>query len=284
MIYTEFASSEALVYENKKTRAMLSFAPEERPVVCQIFGRKPEVFAKAVTILEEWGFDGIDINFGCPAYKVVRNGGGVTLMRQPNLCAELVQAACENTKLPISIKLRTSIKRESASRESATALEVIEAIKKLPISAIMLHARSYEQPFDGEPQLDIFNQARKIWPGILLFNGGVYTPEKAKEILMTTKADGLGLARGAWGKPWLFNQIKQFLTTGAYDTPTWEQTKKIMLQHAELALAHKNDYGLIELRKHLGWYTKGRPKASDIRARLVRVTALEELAAILALA
>ncbi|MBI5466248.1 MAG: tRNA-dihydrouridine synthase [Candidatus Kerfeldbacteria bacterium] len=146
----------------------------------------------------------------------------------------------------------------------------------------MLHARSYEQPFDGDLQLDIFQEVRRLWPGILLFNGGVYTPEKAKEVLAATKADGLGIARGAWGKPWLFSQIKQYLTTGTYDSPTWEAIKQVMLRHAQLALAHKNDYGLIELRKHLGWYTKGRPNASDLRAKLVRVSALDELTAILA--
>ena len=299
VIYTEFASGDALVYENKKTRAMLAYTAGEQPVICQIFGHKPEVFFKAVKILEEMGFAGVDINFGCPAYKVVKSGGGVKLMRNLNLCRELVQAACEATSLPVSLKLRASIRRETNTNDkvengtdevdgsecnldTVTALNLVAKIKDLPVAAIMLHARSYEQPFDGDLQLDIFQEVRRLWSsGILLFNGGIYTPAKAKEVLETTSADGLGIARGAWGKPWLFNQIKQLLATGTYDTLTWEQTKKIMLQHAELALAHKSDYGLIELRKHLSWYTKGRPNASDLRAKLVRVSSLDELTTIL---
>jgi len=299
VIYTEFASSEALVYANKKTRLMLAYAPEEQPVVCQIFGHKPEVFFKAVKILEEMGFAGVDINFGCPAYKVVKSGGGVKLMRNLGLVQELVQAACEASSLPVSLKLRASIKQGAKTNDKVendddetdgyecnldvvTAINLVEKIKTLPVAAIMLHARSYEQPFDGDLQLDIFQAVRRLWPGKLLFNGGIYTPEKAKEILATTGADGLGIARGAWGKPWLFNQIKQYLTTGAYDTPSWEQTKQIMLQHAQLALDHKSEYGLIELRKHLGWYTKGRHNASELRAKLVRVNTLPELIDILA--
>ncbi|MBI5466249.1 MAG: tRNA-dihydrouridine synthase family protein [Candidatus Kerfeldbacteria bacterium] len=146
VIYTEFASADALVYENKKTRAMLAYAPAEQPVVCQIFGHKPEVFFKAVKILEEMGFAGVDINFGCPAYKIVRSGGGVKLMRNLNLCYELVQAACEASSLPVSLKLRASIRRGANTNDKVenstdevdayecnldvvTALNLVEKIK-----------------------------------------------------------------------------------------------------------------------------------------------------------
>ncbi len=280
VIYTEFASSYALVYQNKKTFEMLKFSKSEKPIVCQIFGSNPEAFYKSARVLEAMGFDGIDINFGCPAYKVVKSGGGVGLMLKPNLCAELVQAACAGSHLPVSIKLRASIKNKT-TKKTVTAVEVVEKISRLPVSAIMLHARSYEQPFDGKPQITIVKEVRKIWEKILLYNGGIYTPEQAKDILEQTNADGVGLARGAWGKPWLFQQIKQYLKTGTYLEYNWKETKQVMIKHAKLALATKGEYGLIELRKHLAKYIKGLPNAAGLRAKLVRVETLEDIEKIL---
>jgi tRNA-dihydrouridine synthase len=300
VIYTEFASADALVYENAKTRDLIAYDPMEQPVVCQIFGKKPEHYFKAVKILEEMGFAGVDINFGCPAYKVVKSGGGVTLMRNLPLCRELVQAACEGTKLPVSIKIRASIRRGQDTKDKienqeaedeldqyecpvdvVTALDLVKKIKDLPIGAIMIHGRSFEQPFDGEPNLNIITEVRKTWSGVLIANGGIYTPEKAKEVLATTGADGVGLARGAWGKPWLFQQVKDYLNTGSYHELPWDEIKQVMLQHAELALAHKGQHGLIELRKHLSWYVKGFSGASSIRSQLVRVHTLDDVKEIL---
>lgn len=300
VIFTEFASADALVYDSAKTRDMISFTPGEQPVVCQIFGRTPEVFARAVKILEEMGFAGIDINFGCPAYKVVKTGGGVSLMRNLALCRELVQAACEATTLPVSIKMRASIKRGVATKDKiegvaeaeldpwecnldvVTALDLVQKIKDLPVAAIMVHGRSLERPFDGEPNYEVIKEVRPVWPGVLIANGGIYTPEKAKEVLEATGADGVGLARGTWGRPWLFKQTRQYLATGGYDKLTWEQVRSVMLQHAELALQAKGQYGLIELRKHLGWYVKGMPGAAAIRSQLVRVGTLQDVRRLLA--
>ncbi len=301
VIYTEFASADALVYENQKTRELIAYDPMEQPVVCQIFGKKPEHFFKAVKVLEEMGFAGVDINFGCPAYKVVKSGGGVTLMRNLPLCYELVQAACEGTPLPVSIKIRASIRRGQDTKDKienpeaeaeldqyecpvdvVTALDLVKTIKDLPVQAIMIHGRSFEQPFDGEPNLNIIAEVRKIWPGRLIANGGIYSPEKAKEVLEATGADGVGLARGAWGKPWLFTQVKDYLSTGSYQELPWGEIKQVMLQHAELSLGSKGERGLLELRKHLGWYAKGFPGASELRSKLVRAATLPDVQAILA--
>lgn len=302
VIFTEFASVDALCHGNQATRDMISFKESEQPVVCQIFGRKPELYTRAAGILEEMGFAGVDINFGCPAYKVVKSGGGVSLMRNLKLCQELVQAACEGTKLPISIKIRASIKRGQQTKDKieeaepaddeldayecetdvVTALDLVNKIKNLPVSSIMIHGRSFEQPFDGEPNYGVIAEVRKIWPGVLIANGGITTPEKAKEVLEATGADGVGLARGTWGRPWLFRQIRDYLAHGAYHEPTWAEVQQTMLKHAELALSAKGEYGLIELRKHLAWYVKGFPGASAIRARLVQVKTLSDVQAILA--
>lgn len=299
VIYTEFASVDALTHGNTKTREMIAFEPSEQLVVCQIFGSKPELYYKSVKILEEMGFSGVDINFGCPAYKVVKSGGGVKLMRNLNLCQELVQAACEGSKLPVSIKIRASIRSDVNTRDKVegedeldkyecvvdkvTALHLVDKIKHLPIQAIMLHARSYEQPFDGEPDLEMVKEVRKIWPGILLANGGINTPEIAKSVLNETEADGVGIARGAWGHPWIFQQIKDYLATGTYKTFSWDEIKPVILQHATLALSTKGEYGLIELRKHLAHYVRGIRGASELRTKLVQVKNLTDIKNILQL-
>ncbi|MFA4937354.1 MAG: tRNA-dihydrouridine synthase [Patescibacteria group bacterium] len=281
VIYTEFASTNALAYNSQKTKELIGFSKREQPVVCQIFGSDPKIYFKAVKVLQSMGFAGVDINFGCPAYKVTRHGGGVSLMRNLKLCREIVQATCEGSKLPVSIKIRASIKKQN-SNVVITALDLVETIKDLPISAIMLHARSYEQPFDGEPNIEIVKEVRKIWPKILLYNGGIYTPEQTKQILEQTRADGVGLARGAWGRPWLFEQIKSYLTDGSYSQKNWEETKTIMLQHARLALTSKGSHGLLDLRKHLAWYVKSLPRAASLRNQLVKINELRELENMLA--
>jgi len=306
VIFTEFASTDALVYKSKKTLDMIKFADKERPLVIQIFGKDPKMFAQAGKILEATGCDGIDINFGCPAYKVVRHGGGISLMKNPKLCAELVQALTESVKIPVSIKIRASIKTDALAKkikrtssalpadiidptdydsnqdlDEITALDLVKAIKHLPIASLMIHARSYERPFDGEPNIAIVKQIRQIWNKILIYNGGVYTPEIAKQMLNETQADGLGIARGAWGRPWLFKQIKEYLKTGKYNEPACDEIKKYILKHAESAQQAKGEHGLIELRKHLAWYVKGWPGAKKIRDALVRTSNIEEIKQIL---
>jgi tRNA-dihydrouridine synthase B len=309
VIYTEFASTDALVYKSKKTLEMIKFDNAERPVVVQIFGNQPEMFQQAGKILEQMGFDGIDINFGCPAYKVVRHGGGVSLMKEPKRCAELVQALTEAVHIPVSIKIRASIKKNSSAKkiprtedhgfiegplmkdstdcgpssdlDEVTAVDLVEHIKQFPVAALMLHARSFERPFDGTPNLEIVKKVRSKWDRILLYNGGVNTPEIARDMILQTGADGVGIARGAWGKPWLFQQTKEFLQSGTYTQFTEQAIKQTMLQHAEIAFAHKGEHGLVELRKHLSWYVKGWDNAKLLRDQLVRVNNLEKIKKIL---
>lgn len=275
VLYNEFVSAEALIRDNEKTKKMLRFAESEHPIVCQLFGSSPQSLARASVVAGEMGFDGVDINFGCPAYKVVKNGGGVSLMREPARCAEIISAVCAVSPIPISIKLRASVGQD------ITALDVLEVIKNLPVSAVMLHGRSYEQAFDGEPQWEIVAGARKIFGEILLANGGIDSGEKARQVLVVTGADGIGIARGAWGRPGIFDEIKKYLAGEVVEAKSREEIIKQMLRHGELALAHGGEYGLIELRKHLGWYVRGWPDAREIRSRLVQITSLTELREIL---
>jgi nifR3 family TIM-barrel protein len=272
--YTEMISIDALYYDSRKTMQMIEFDKKEKPVVVQLFGKRPQLVEKAVKIVAEMGFSGIDLNFGCPAKKVVRHGGGVSLLKDLGLCHELVQAVCESTKLPVSVKTRTSIKK---GNKDVTVFDFMDKIKDLKVTTLMLHGRSYEQGFVGEPNYEVMREVKKIFPGIVLGNGGLNTPEDAKKMLELTGVDGLGLARGLYGKPWLFQLVKDYLEKGEYKNLTFKQIKKIAIDHAKLNYKMLGDHGIVEMRKHLCWYFRGYPQAGKLREKMVRVVTVEDV-------
>ncbi|MFW0862218.1 MAG: tRNA dihydrouridine synthase [Candidatus Komeilibacteria bacterium] len=272
VLYTEMVSAAGLCYEGKKTLSYLKFKAKEKPVVLQLFGSDPKQFAQAAKIVEKAGFSGIDINFGCPAKKVVQNNSGCTLMDNLDNAYEIIKATCEATSLPVSIKMRKS-------KGKTTASMLVERIKDLPVQAIMIHGRSFEQAFNGDPDWEEVKKVRKIYKGILLANGGIYTPEDAKKVLEETQVDGIGIAQGAWGKPWLFKQIKSYLKTNTYKELSWQQMKKAIIKHAKLSVKDKDN--LIELRKHLLWYVKGHKQAKELKKQLVAVSTLKDIQNIL---
>lgn len=284
VVYTEMTSADGLAYKGKKTLAMLNFSARERPVVLQLFGKEPKKFARALEVIKSLSKkqqpDGIDLNFGCPAKKVVRHGGGGTLMRNLPLCYKIIKTVCENSTWPVSVKIRSSI-YSLDKKNKITALDFIKKINQLPITAIMIHGRPFENPFQASIDFEMIKQSKDIFLGLIIANGGINTPEKAKEMLEKTQADGIGLARGLYGKPWLFKQIKNYLKTGKCTELTWSQIKKVALKHAQLNYKYKGDHGIIEMRKHLCYYTKNRPNAKSLRKKLVKVKSLEEIKNIL---
>jgi len=277
VLYSEMVSADGLFYNDKKTKKLMKYVSgKEKYLVFQIFGKDPEKFKKAANLVEKTGVHGIDINFGCPARKVVKHGGGVTLMRDLDLCYELVKSVTDTVKIPVSVKIRTSIKMDnSAGSKKVTGLDFIKKIKDLPVSAVMVHGRSYEQGFSGTIDYAMIKKIKASFSGIVLANGGINTPEDAKKVLSKTGTDGLGLARGVFGQPWLFEQVKDFLKTGKYQKYEWAQIKRIILNHANLAEKFDPKKGIIELRKHLGWYIGGFPGAKALRSELVQVNAAE---------
>ncbi|MFH0853479.1 MAG: tRNA-dihydrouridine synthase [bacterium] len=288
LVYTEFISSDALFYNARTALSKMDYDKNEQPIICQIFGHDLESFEKAAQIIEQKGFAGIDINLGCPARKVVNHGSGVALLRNPEYARQLVQAVLENTQLPVSIKVRSSIRKEAKEvapgcPDRYTALDLVKAISDLPVSAIMIHGRSFESGFDGQIDVDMIKQVKKEFKGIVLANGGVFTPEQAQEMLKQTGADGLGIGRGIKGKPWLIKQIKHLLTAGKYEQPNWPEIRKLIIDHARLAEKTKGQRGLLELRKHYAWYIKGIKGAAELRAQLVRVETVDQLQKVLPL-
>lgn len=288
VVYTEFMAAEALVHGAPGVLKKMRFHEHERPIVCQIFGKTPESFAIAAQKVQELGFDGIDLNFGCPARKVVRHGSGAALLRQPQYARQLIEVALEKVTIPLSIKVRSSIRtrpptEDPDNQERSTALDLVDAISDLPVAAIMVHGRNFEQGHNGEVDTTMIRAVKQKFSGIVLANGGIMTPERARSMLTETSADGVGLARGTWGQPWIFSQARQLLDHGQYNPIELSTLANIIRRHAQLLIENKGDHGIIEFRKHLARYIQGCRNASQIRRQAVMVSSLADVEAVIKL-
>jgi len=262
VVYSEMASVTALYYNKKPTLELLKFdKKKEKNYVVQLFGSNPEHFAAAAKIItKEIRPQGIDINFGCPVGKVLRQGAGAELMANLAGAQAVIKAVCDHTDLPVSIKIRTK-------SGNVGALEFLKSISNLPVAAVMIHGRTLKQGFVGEVDYHLIKEARKYFSGIILANGGVNDLASAQKMLKESKADGLGLARGALGRPWLFSEIKKNKTINL----DIKDIAKIILRQAKLEEKLKGREAMIELRKHLCWYVQGISGATAYRSQLVKV-------------
>jgi tRNA-dihydrouridine synthase B len=271
VVYSEMASATALYYnqgQDSPTLELLKFNKrKEKYYVVQLFGSNPEHFAVATRIIsEKIKPDGIDINFGCPVSKVIKQGAGSDLMKNLIKAKAVIKAVCDNTNLPVSIKIRT----QSGNIE---ALEFLKNISDLPVAAVMIHGRTVTQGFTGEINYNLIKEARQIFPGIILANGGINNLFEAKRTLQLTGADGLGLARGILGRPWLFSEIKNNKKKDLKPSEIF----KIALRHAKLTEKMKGPVGILELRKHLCWYVQGVKGASVYRSQLVKAESYQDI-------
>ncbi|MBI4122360.1 MAG: tRNA-dihydrouridine synthase [Parcubacteria group bacterium] len=289
-VYSEFVSVDGIYHAFDKVKPQMDFTDKQHPYICQIFGKEPALFAHAAKVVEAMGADGVDINFGCPSRRVVQGGSGVKLMTDLDRVYAIVEATCNAVKnIPVSLKIRAGINMRVEDQESNAcgvqhmdAIRMMNRIKDLPFSALIMHGRTYEQGFSGVVNTDMVKQVKEIiGDRILLINGSITSPQIAKELLEKSGADGVAIGRGIMGKPWLLQQIKDYLATGTYTEKSWEEIKPIILDHAERIFSQKGNHGMLELRKHLAWYIKGIPQATKARAELVKVEHLEQVKAIL---
>jgi tRNA-dihydrouridine synthase B len=275
VVYSEMASATALNFRGKKTLELLKFQKSERPYVVQLFGNDPKYFRNAARVIsEEIKPDGIDINMGCPAKKVFSNGSGAALMNDIEKAREIIKETLKGTNLPVSIKIRSQAGK-------VTAYKFIKKIKDLPISAIMVHGRSLSQGFAGEIDYNQIKKVKFIASVPVLANGGISTPEDVKIMLKKTGADGIGIARGALTKPWLFQQTKEFLLSGECKELSFDEIKKAALKHAKMSYKSNGKHGIVQMRKYLLWYFRGFEKAKKVRKKLVEVESLKDIEEIL---
>lgn len=259
IVYSEMVSVSALNYKSEKTLELLKFFNKERPYIVQLFGSDKNHFIKAVKVIEkEINPDGFDINFGCPVKKVLKQGAGAKLMSNLKLSREIIESVLSVTKKPLSIKVRTQ-------SFSINLIDFLKNISDLPIAALMIHGRTLKQLFSGPIDFEIIRESKKYFKGIVLANGGINNYSEIEEVVRKTEADGVGIGRGALGRPWIFSD--------GFCNMSKEQKKelaqKTALEHLKLHFKNKGDLGLGEFKGHLAWYFKDFAGASKLRTEMM---------------
>lgn len=286
VVYTEFLSTDALAFGAKKTLEMLSFDPEiERPFIVQVFGHTPEHFLQAAKVIEDIGADGIDINMGCPAAKVVSSCHGAALIREPQLAAELVHATVKAVSIPVSVKTRLGWDTRD------TLIPFCQGLVEAGAQALAIHGRRFCDKFSGKADWEPIYALKRQVSVPVIGNGDIASAEDA--LGKIGNLDGVMVGRGTFGNPWVMKDIadafarcassRDTARSGtAFATLSFQEKIPFILEHCELAVRIKGEKrGMLEMRRHLASYVKGFDGASDMRSRLVRVESLAEATAIL---
>ncbi len=275
VVFREMISAEGLVHGSEKSFAMGRFEQEERPIVQQLFGADPRSMADAAKMIDEaYSPDGFDINMGCPVYKIVSNFNGAALMREPALATKIIESMRAATAKPVSVKVRLGWS------DPTEVLEFIKVVEAAGAALVTVHGRTKAQGYSGVADWEMVGRAKERVSIPVLCNGDVHSPEAAVRALEVSGCDGLLIARGALGNPWIFRQIDAALRGEAWQVPTLAERVAVVRDHARL---HAELYGgdLVSFRKHLTWYFKGVPGAKEYRDRLMKVAAASELDAVL---
>lgn len=278
MVYTEMVSAKGLLYESEKTGSLLYVDEMEHPVAAQIFGSDPYILAKMAAKVECLPVDIIDINMGCPAPKITRNGEGSALMKTPEKIGEIIYQVAKAINKPLTIKIRKGF-----DEDMINAVEVAQIAQQAGVSAIAIHGRTREQFYSGKADWDIIKQVKKAVSVPIIGNGDIKSPQDAKDMIDYTGCDAVMIGRGAQGNPWIFKQTVHYLETGQMlPSPTVEERIQTALRHARMILEYKGDYiGIREMRSHLAWYIKGLPNSSEMRVKLNKIENYDELQRVL---
>ena len=274
LLCMEMVSAKGIFYNNKNTESLLQIHPEEVPLSLQFFGSDPKIVSEMAKRVEERPFSILDINMGCPVPKVVRNGEGSALMKNPKLVYELVSATVKAIKKPVTVKIRKGF-----DDEHINAVEIAKIAEEAGASAVAVHGRTREQYYSGKADWEIIRQVKEAVSIPVIGNGDVTSGEKAIAMREQTGCDGVMIARGAQGNPWIFSELLEYERTGRLpDRPDVEEIKQTMLRHARLQIEYKGDFtGIREMRKHVAWYTKGLHGAARLRDQINQVESYAEL-------
>ena len=274
LLCMEMVSAKAILYKNRNTESLLEIDPRENPVSLQLFGSDPEIISTIAHQIEERPFDILDLNMGCPVPKIVNNGEGSALMKNPKLAGEIIRRTVRAIDKPVTVKIRKGF-----DGEHINAVEMAKIAEDAGAAAVAVHGRTREQFYSGKADWDIIKQVKEAVSIPVIGNGDLLTAEDVIAMEEQTGCDGFMIARGAQGNPWIFRQILHYFETGEHlAKPTLEEVTQMILRHARMMLEFKGEYiGIREIRKHAAWYTAGYPNSARLRVAINNVESFEAL-------
>ncbi|MBQ8116915.1 MAG: tRNA dihydrouridine synthase DusB [Lachnospiraceae bacterium] len=274
LVCMEMVSAKAIYYNNKNTDSLMEIHPDEGAASLQLFGSDPTILSEMAKRIEDRPHAFLDINMGCPVPKVVNNGEGSALMKNPKLVEEILTALVKATKKPVTVKIRKGF-----DDAHVNAVEIAKIAEGCGVAAVAVHGRTREQYYSGKADWDIIRQVKEAVSIPVLGNGDVDSPEKAEQMLRQTGCDGVMIGRAAQGNPWIFREVTQYLREGTIPArPTNTEKKELILRHAALQLKYKGEYiGVREMRKHLSWYTFGLPGSAKFRQQINTMETMDQL-------
>ena len=274
LLCMEMVSAKAILYKNKNTQALLEIDPQENPVSLQLFGSDPDIISQIAHEIEERPFDILDINMGCPVPKIVNNGEGSALMKNPVLAGKIIEKTVKAIQKPVTVKIRKGF-----DDEHVNAVEMARVAQESGAAAVAVHGRTREQYYSGKADWDIIRQVKEAVSIPVIGNGDLLTAEDVIAMKEQTGCDGFMIGRGAQGNPWIFEQILHYFRTGEkLSKPSAEEVTDMILRHAKMMLEFKGEYtGIREIRKHAAWYTAGYPNSARLRVAINNVESFEAL-------